>query len=102
MNSLLEQLTQGQPLTKAESQSFFEQVVTGNVAPELLASVLTALKIKGENADEIAGAAVAIREHATPLPPLAFDVADCVGTGETAQIRLTFQRLQPYSPLHVV
>jgi anthranilate phosphoribosyltransferase len=53
----------------------------GNVAPEMLASVLTALKVKGETPEEIAGAAVAVRNYATSFPKQISSVADCVGTG---------------------
>ncbi len=80
-NSILTTLVDGHSIDQAQSSEFFEQVMTGDIAPELLASVLTALKIKGETSEEIAGAAVAVRKHATPFPELEFNVADCVGTG---------------------
>ena len=51
----------------------------------MLASFLTALKIKGETPAEIAGAATAIRDAATQLPLSDelknSDISDCVGTG---------------------
>ena len=81
MTSILNTLVSGDSINQVQSSEFFEQVMTGDVAPELLASVLTALKIKGETSEEIAGAAVAVRKHATPFPALDFSVADCVGTG---------------------
>lgn len=81
MNSILNTLVNGEAINQEQSSEFFEQVMTGDVAPELLASVLTALKIKGETSEEIAGAAVAVRKHATAFPKLDFSVADCVGTG---------------------
>ena len=81
MKEILEQLIAGQSLSQTQAQQFFEQVITGQVAPEMLASVLTALKIKNETADEIAGAAIAIRDNATAFPALEYSVADCVGTG---------------------
>jgi len=81
MTKILDTLVDGQSLTTEQSKAFFNEVMSGNVAPELLASVLTALKIKGENAEEIAGAAMAVRTHATAFPALDFNVADCVGTG---------------------
>jgi anthranilate phosphoribosyltransferase len=80
-STLLESLVNGRSLTQAQAEHFFTQVIQGKVAPELLASMLTALKIKGESPAEIAGAAIAIRANATPFPSLDFDVADCVGTG---------------------
>jgi len=84
-DSILDRLIDGQSLSQTQSHDFFAQVMAGNITPELLASVLTALKIKGESAEEIAGAAVAVREYATAFPQQASSfpngVADCVGTG---------------------
>jgi len=81
MNNILQQVVDGQSLSQQQSQDFFSEVMQGNVAPELLASLLTALKIKGETPEEIAGAAVAVRNYATKFPQQTNGVADCVGTG---------------------
>ena len=80
-NNVLQQLVDGQSLNQAQSQTFFSDVMQGEIAPEMLASVLTALKIKGETPEEIAGAAVAVRNYATSFPQQTTPVADCVGTG---------------------
>lgn len=77
----LDALVDGSSLSQQQATDFFNQVMQGNIAPELLASVLTAMKINGESSAEIAGAAVAVREFATQFPLQSFDVADCVGTG---------------------
>ncbi len=81
MTNPLSTLVDGNSLSQQQTTDFFSQVIQGNIAPALLASVLTALKIKGETPAEIAGAAVAIRNNATDFPVLDFTVADCVGTG---------------------
>ena len=81
MSTVLNTLIDQEALSQAQSQDFFEQMIQGEVAPELLASVLTALKIKGETPAEIAGAALAVRNNATAFPALDFQVTDCVGTG---------------------
>lgn len=80
-NTILNELVAGNNLSQAQSQSFFQAVLEGNVEPALLASVLTALKIKGESPAEIAGAALAIRQAATSFPVQTQSVSDCVGTG---------------------
>ena len=80
-NQVLDTLVDGKALTTEQSSTFFTAVMKGDVAPELLASVLTALKIKGESPAEIAGAAIAVRDYATEFPSTDFAVADCVGTG---------------------
>lgn len=81
MTNPLAQLVENKNLTQQETTQFFTQVLNGEVEPALLASVLTALKIKGETPEEIAGAAVAIRGAATTFPEKTYPVADCVGTG---------------------
>jgi len=81
MSNILQSLVDGQSLSQSQSESFFAQVMQGNIAPEMLAAVLTALKIKGETSEEIAGAAVAVRDYATPFPDQPSSVTDCVGTG---------------------
>lgn len=78
---LLQQLVHGQSLSQQEAEQFFTDTFNGNVDPSLLASALTALKIKGETAEEIAGAAIAVRACATDFPKQTNEVADCVGTG---------------------
>ena len=54
----LHQLLNGESLSQQQSESFFSAVAHGAVEPVLLSAVLIALKLKGETADEIAGAAV--------------------------------------------
>lgn len=83
IHSILPTLVDGLDLTQTQSHDFFLQVLQGNIEPALMASVLTALKIKGETPEEIAGAAIAIRAAATTFPERDKEdiVADCVGTG---------------------
>jgi anthranilate phosphoribosyltransferase len=84
INTILPLLVDGINLTQTQSHDFFQQVLQGNIEPALMASVLTALKIKGETPEEIAGAAIAIRTAATLYPERnnpEESIADCVGTG---------------------
>lgn len=81
MQNILSTLVDGQDLDQETIQAFFEQMLKGDTDPILLASVLTALKMKGETPDEISGAAIAIKAAATKFPPQEKPVADCVGTG---------------------
>ncbi len=78
---MLAQLIERHALTKNQADEFFNLMIKGEIEPALLASVLTALKIKGETPEEIAGAAIAIRRSARAFPVQEFPVADCVGTG---------------------
>jgi anthranilate phosphoribosyltransferase len=81
MKNILSTLVDGQDLDQHTIKAFFEQMLKGETDPILLASVLTALKIKGETPVEISGAAIAIKNAATNFPPQKTTVADCVGTG---------------------
>ena len=81
MSKILQQLVDGNDISQTEAEDFFKNMIKGEVEPVLLASVLTALKIKGETANEISGAALAVRGSATPFPQQEHNVADCVGTG---------------------
>jgi anthranilate phosphoribosyltransferase len=84
VSEVLPALVNGIDLNQTQSHDFFKQVLQGNIEPALMASVLTALKVKGETPEEIAGAAIAIRSAATTFPArnqTQETIADCVGTG---------------------
>lgn len=82
VNVILESLCQGNALKADEAQAFFSEVFAGAVDPAQLAAVLTALKMKGETADEIRGAARAMTQAALPFPrPADVEVGEIVGTG---------------------
>ena len=85
VHNLLEKVFSGMALTQAESQNFFDAVVNGEVDDIILSSMLTALKIKGETAVEIAGAASALVKNAASFPRPDYDFADIVGTGGDGQ-----------------
>ncbi|MGL5332075.1 MAG: anthranilate phosphoribosyltransferase, partial [Aeromonas veronii] len=53
MHQHLNTLYQGQSLSRESTRDAFGQVVRGEVDPIVLASLLTALKIKGETPEEI-------------------------------------------------
>ena len=81
IHTLLEQLFEGQSLTLEQSKQLFKQIISGDVEPILLSSLLTALKIKGETPAEIAGAALALKEMALPFPSPDYPFLDSCGTG---------------------
>jgi anthranilate phosphoribosyltransferase len=81
IHKILEQLYAAKSLSSEQSQAFFERVVQGEVDPVILSSVLTALKMKGETAQEITGAANALLTQATAFPRPNYDFTDIVGTG---------------------
>jgi anthranilate phosphoribosyltransferase len=77
----LETLYSQADLSQAQSHALFSEVMQGNVSEIALTALLMALKIKGETPQEIAGAAQAMVEHATPFPCPDRPFADIVGTG---------------------
>lgn len=90
MEQIISKLYEQQSLTQQESQQLFDVIIRGELDPILMAAALTALKIKGETPDEIAGAAKALLANANPFPRPDYDFADIVGTGETVTTQSTF------------
>ncbi len=81
IQTILQQLYQGQDLKLSDVTEVFSQVITGQVDDIVLSSLLTALKIKGEQPEEIAGAAVALIANAGAFARPDYEFADIVGTG---------------------
>ena len=81
MTEFVDNALAGKDSTKQESQAFFKHVIQGDVDPIVLAAVLGALKVKGEQPDEIAGAAQAMRENALAFSSPDELIADSCGTG---------------------
>jgi len=81
MRELLTRIYNGSALGFAETEQVFGHLVQGKLSEAEIAALLIALKIRGEQPDEIAGAARALRESARDFPVLDYPVADCCGTG---------------------
>jgi anthranilate phosphoribosyltransferase len=74
-------LIEGQNLTRAEAESVMNEIMEGAATPAQMASFLTALRMKGETVDEIAGCASVMREKAIRVTPARSDIVDTAGTG---------------------
>ncbi len=74
-------LYDGQPLSQTEAEALFGRLVRGELAEHEIAAMLIALRLKGETADELIGAARALRaaDMAFERPDYLF--ADTCGTG---------------------
>lgn len=81
MQPLINLLIEQQDLSFAQSSEFFNLVMTGQVSEIELAAALTALKIKGETDNEIAGAAKAMRDNAVKFQNPKTVSFDSCGTG---------------------
>jgi anthranilate phosphoribosyltransferase len=77
----LPKLLAGEDLSTDESQHLFERLVLGRLEPAEIAGMLIALRMKGETADEMIGAARALSVAAEPFDRPDYLFADCCGTG---------------------
>ena len=73
-------LAENKDLSYDEAKEVMEQIMSGELTPAQIASVLTGLRMKGETIDEITACATVMREKALKFQP-DFPVIDIVGTG---------------------
>jgi anthranilate phosphoribosyltransferase len=73
-------LVSGQSLTMEQAAEVMEEITTGQVTPAQFGAFVTALRIKGETADEIAGLASVMRAKSVRVETTE-PVIDIVGTG---------------------
>ena len=77
----LPRLLAGEDLPSDDSEHLFERLVLGKLEPAEIAGMLIALRMKGETAEEMIGAARALSAAATPFARPDYLFADCCGTG---------------------
>ena len=74
-------LCAGRNLERDQTREVFDAIMGGTVTPPQIAGVLVALKAKGETADEITGAAEAMRAVSTKVDVDVPNLVDVCGTG---------------------
>src|SRR5580765_4905661 len=79
----IERVLERNALSAADAEAAMMTILAGEATPPQIASFLTALRMKGETAEELAGFARAMRRMATPVDPGLDGVAliDTCGTG---------------------
>ena len=77
----LPRLLSGEDLPEGDSEHLFERLVLGRLQPAEIAGMLIALRMKGETAEEMIGAARALSAAALPFERPDYLYADCCGTG---------------------
>ncbi len=77
----LPKLLEGHDLDSDEAEHLFERLVLGRLAEGEIAGLLIALRMKGETAEELIGAARALAKAALPFERPRYRFADCCGTG---------------------
>lgn len=81
IKELLGRVSGGQHLTMSEMADAIDAIMQGGISEEEIGLLLMALRHKGETVDEIAGAALAMRKHMTPIRTTRKNVIDTCGTG---------------------
>lgn len=82
LKEALRRLATGYGLSAAESRAAFDVVMSGEATPAQVAALLMALRVKGETAEEVAGAAHALRDAMVRLPcDRPDELVDTCGTG---------------------
>ncbi|MBW6468322.1 MAG: anthranilate phosphoribosyltransferase [Coriobacteriia bacterium] len=71
----------GGSLSESDAYEVMTAVMDGAATDAQIASLVTAIRMKGESVDEIVGFARAMREHASPVRPRVTGVVDTCGTG---------------------
>ena len=81
IQAALAQLAEGQDLTQADTRAVFQQVMSGDATHAQIGGLLMALRVKGETAAEIAGAAETMRALSTRVDVDVPYLVDTCGTG---------------------
>ncbi len=77
----IKKLTAGQDLTSKEADAIINEILTGELTDSQIAAFMTAMAMKGETYEELAGAAGAMRSKAARLQTISRTVLDTCGTG---------------------
>ncbi|MDX2274500.1 MAG: anthranilate phosphoribosyltransferase [Hyphomonadaceae bacterium] len=77
----LTRLYSGQSIPRQAMRAVITQLVQGELSEAQIAGMLIALRLKGETAEELTGAAQALRAAATPFDSPAYLFADTCGSG---------------------
>jgi anthranilate phosphoribosyltransferase len=77
---LIGKVATGASLTRAEAETAFDMMLSGEVTPAQMGAFLMALRVRGESVEEITGAVAAMRGKMLRVTAPA-DAIDIVGTG---------------------
>lgn len=80
IREMLEKVIKGERLNKFESKLFMEKIIKGEMKDSQIASVITVLKMRGEDKEEILGFVEAMRNNSNKLHLEDYTIDTC-GTG---------------------
>ena len=78
----------GESLAQEEAEEVMNEIMQGEATPSQIGAFLMALRMKGETTEEIAGCAMAMRDHCLKVPTKQSRLVDTCGTG--GDVRGTF------------
>lgn len=81
IESLIQRVSHGEDLSMDEMASAIDSIMQGQCVESQTAQLLTGLRAKGESVAEVAGAALAMRRHMTPIRTQRSSIIDTCGTG---------------------
>jgi anthranilate phosphoribosyltransferase len=84
LKDAIAQVINGRDLSFAEAEAAMDVIMDGAATPAQIGSYLTALRMKGETAEEIAGSAHSMRKHVVPVEVTLSEkdvLVDTCGTG---------------------
>ena len=83
LKPVLARLAGGATMSEAEAEAAFDVVMSGEATPAQIASLVTAMRVRGETVAELAGAVRAMRSRMSKVaaPPGAIDVCGTGGDG---------------------
>ena len=81
IQAAITKVVEGSLLSRAEAEAAMAVIMAGEASPAQIAGLVTALRVRGETADEVAGFARAMRATGVRIRPSAPLVADTCGTG---------------------
>ncbi len=84
LRAAIAKVINGQHLSREEATAAMDAIMDGAATPAQIGSYLTALRMKGETADEIAGSAQSMRRHVVPVAVALGEgdvLVDTCGTG---------------------
>ena len=77
----IEKTVQKTDLREVEMMSTMDEIMEGIATPSQIASLITALRMKGETVEEVTGAARIMRQKATRVNACSSTIVDTCGTG---------------------
>ncbi|SFQ34878.1 anthranilate phosphoribosyltransferase [Bradyrhizobium sp. Ghvi] len=82
LRSIIGKVARGATLTREESASVFDSIMSGDATPSQIGALLMGMRVRGETVEEVTGAAWAMRNR-VPRVEAACDPVGLAGTSET-------------------